>query len=88
MSSEPGIAGSPTPEQPGVFLATDRFEADFFVEMGQRRLASVDIWEVIPDDDADGALRNADLLLREFDGFLCWMKAIPPSRVRLVAQDL
>jgi hypothetical protein len=87
MSSEPGIAGSPTPEQPGVFLAADRFEADFFVQMGHHRLASVDIWEVVLDDDGDD-LRNADLRLNEFDGFLCWMEAIPPSRVRLVAQDL
>jgi hypothetical protein len=88
MSGEPGIAGSPTPEQPGVFLVADRFETDFYVQMGQRRFASVDIWEVLLDDEGDGGLRNADPLFEEFDGFLCWMRAIPPSQVRLVARGL
>jgi hypothetical protein len=88
MSGEAGIAGSPTPEQPGVFLVADRSEADFFVRMGQCGFASVDIWEVVLYDDGDAGRCVADLMLKEFDGFLCWMKAIPASRVRLIARDL
>ena len=83
-----GIAGSRAPEQSGIFLARDRGEADFFVQMGKRRFAILDVWEVTLDDDRSGGLLNSDHLGREFDGFFCWMEVIPPSRLRLVERDL
>jgi hypothetical protein len=82
-----GIAGSLAPEQDGVFLARDRFEADFFVRMGKRRFDALDIWQVTLDEDDTGDQRQG-IFVREFDGFLCWADAIPPSQLRLVEEDL
>ena len=83
-----GIAGSRAPEQNGVFLARDRSEAEFFVQMGKRRFAALDIWAVTLDSGHSGQLAYEDELCREFDGFLCWMEPIPPSRLQLLAHDL
>ncbi len=83
-----GIAGSLAPEQNGIFLARDRFEADFFVQMGKRRFDAVDVWKVTLDDDGSDGLLGADEAAVEFDGFLCWMQAIPPSWLRVAERDL
>lgn len=83
-----GIAGSLIPEQQGVFLARDMHEAAFFVRMGSRRFAALDIWEVTLEDEPSGNLKDPDELGREFDGYLCWMRAIPPAQLRLVKRDI
>jgi hypothetical protein len=83
-----GIAGSRSPEQDGVFLARDRSEAEFFVQMGKRRFAALDIWAITLDTVDSEEPARADELCREFHGFLCWMEPIPPSRLQLLAHDL
>jgi hypothetical protein len=85
MEGEFGIAGSTSFEQEGVFLARDRWEADWFVSMGRHRHHTVDIWEVrleMPDGESQ------DSRCQEFDGFLCWMEPIPPDRLLLASEDL
>jgi len=82
-----GIAGSREPEKPGVFLARDEAEADFFIRIGERRFPALDLWEITLDHDALGNVVGGEVLIREFDGFLCWMQAIPPSRLRLRERD-
>jgi hypothetical protein len=83
-----GIAGSLIPEQLGVFLARDLPEADWFVRMGARRFAALDIWQVTLEEDHEGNPLNGAALAREFDGYLCWMRAIPPSQLRLLKRDI
>ena len=83
-----GIAGSLIPEQQGVFLARDMHEAHFFVRMGSRRFAALDIWEVTLEDEPSGDLEDPDELGREFDGYFCCMRAIPPAQLRLVERDI
>lgn len=53
---------------------------DFFVRIGSHRFAGLDVWEITLEDD--GALA------REFDGFLCWMQAIPATRLYLAERDV
>jgi hypothetical protein len=83
-----GIAGSREPEKPGVFLARDEHEADFFIQMGERRFPALDLWEITLDHDAWGNLVGGEVLIQEFDGFICWMQAIAPSRLRLRERDV
>ncbi|MBN9623613.1 MAG: hypothetical protein J0H06_11780 [Actinobacteria bacterium] len=87
-----GIAGSTAPEQEGTFLACEQTEVDFFVHIGKHRFAALDIWAVTLDDldPAEFELSDepSDERIREFDGFLCWMEIIPPTRLRLVARDV
>jgi hypothetical protein len=83
-----GIAGRREPEKPGVFLARDEHEADFFIRMGERRFPALDLWEIRLGHDASGNVVGSEVLIREFDGFLCWMQAIPPSRLRLRERDV
>lgn len=80
MSELPGIAGSERFEQPGVFLAETRDEADWFVEMAKERHPLVDIWSVTL-DGIDGEETR-------IDGFLCWTAPIPRSHLELVEKDL
>ena len=75
-----GITGSNAPEKDGVFLARDGHEVDFFVRIGTARFAALDVWEITLDED--------DTPARVFDGFLCWMQAIPAARLRLIKRDL
>ena len=83
-----GIAGSVTPEQEGVFLARHPDEAAFFVSMGELRFPALDVWEVNLDEDLPYDLPHGHPLAREFDGFLCWMGPIPPSRLRLIQEGV
>lgn len=47
MGAAPGIAGSDELELEGIFLARDRFEVDWFVDMAKRRgVSEVDVWEI------------------------------------------
>ena len=45
MAAAPGIAGSPSPEEPGIFLCRDRGDADWFIEMNNTG-GPVDLWSV------------------------------------------
>lgn len=45
VGAAPGIAGSLTPEEEGVFLCRDEFEADFFVRINNTG-GPVDVWAV------------------------------------------
>ena len=84
---ERGIAGSTVAEHEGVFLARDRWEADWFVKLGsQRQARSFDIWEVTLDAeinvDTDDPGANSPFTL--IHGFICWLAPIPASCLRLV----
>jgi hypothetical protein len=83
-----GIAGSRAPEQEGIFLVEDMDETDWFVEMGAQRFAALDIWEITLEEDVLGDQLYEHPLAREFHGFLCWMQAIPPARLRLIKRDI
>ena len=50
MGAAPGIAGSPVPEEDGVFLCRDEFEAGFFVRMNNTG-GPVDVWAVAGIDE-------------------------------------
>jgi len=72
-SAETGIAGSPTPEEQGVFLSRDIWEARWFSGFGgPGRL--LDIWEV----DVSGLCLESTS-----DGFLICRCAISPDRLSL-----
>jgi hypothetical protein len=65
------------PEAPGIFLCGSWDEVEFFLGFGQHPL--VDVWEV----EVEGlALEDGP------DGWLLCRTAIPPSRIRLVRQDV
>jgi hypothetical protein len=71
-----GIAGSPSAEADGVFLAERLWEGFWFASFGQH--ARVDIWEV----------RAEGLSLQEDnEGWIC-QTVIPPERLRLVEADV
>jgi hypothetical protein len=75
MHAAPGIAGSTEPEQHGVFLCRDRFDADFFVSLNNTG-GPVDVWEV---DDVD-----EDQLVPAPEGWSYLPGPIAPARLRLV----
>jgi hypothetical protein len=60
MGAAPGIAGSPVPEEDGVFLCRDEFEAGSFVQMNNTG-GPVDLWAVadIDEQQFDSALDGA-----------------------------
>jgi hypothetical protein len=76
MGKSPGIAGSPTPELPAIFLCDDRWDADFYIRMAR---VPVDIWTV----RADGLWLESGP-----DGWRLVAAPIEPERVRLVATDI
>ena len=79
MGAAPGIAGSPVPEQRGVFLAQGEFLAEWFVRMNNTG-GPVDVWGV------DGVV--AAELQESPEGFLFQPGAIAADRLRLVRQDV
>lgn len=76
MGEAPGIAGSPTPELPAIFLCDDREDADFFVHMAR---VPVDIWTI----RVDGLWLESGP-----DGWRLVAAPIEPERVGLVATDI
>jgi hypothetical protein len=89
-----GFDGGATHEQPGVFLARDRDEADWLVAMGKSRAArglrrnpGIDVWKVSIEDDLD-EVEGRELPCLLVDGFLCWAEPIPAACLRLINQDL
>jgi len=74
MGAAPGIAGSTAPEQEGVFLCRDEFEAGFFVRINNTG-GPVDVWVVTGIE--------ADELLDGGSGFGYFPSSIPPADVTL-----
>lgn len=74
MGAAPGIAGSLTPEEEGVFLCRDEFEADFFVRINNSG-GPVDVWAV-------AGIKEDELITAGY-GFGYFPARIPPSQVTL-----
>ena len=75
MGAARGIAGSAAPEEKGVFVCRDDFEARFFVDLNNTG-GPVDVWEVT-------GLGEDELVT--FDTGFCYFPApIPPAQVTLV----
>lgn len=86
-----GIAGSRAAEEEGVFLAVDRQEAYWFVEIGRNRHEALDVWEVTLDHDIDldlGEDQFMGLPCGTIHGFFCWFEPVSRSHLRLIDRDL
>jgi hypothetical protein len=79
MGAAPGIAGSPGPEQEGVFLCLDPGEADWFVRLNNTG-GPVDVWAV------DGI--EMDSLRLSGEGHHFFPGKIGPQQVSLVRCDV
>jgi hypothetical protein len=87
MGAALGIAGSPEPEEDGVFVARDIHEIVWFVQMGEGRHAALDIWEVTLPWEFDVSVEPPpDVPFREIDGYLFLRELVSPDRVRLMEQ--
>lgn len=78
MGAAPGIAGSPVPEEDGVFLCRDEFEAGFFVQMNNAG-GPVEVWAVAGIDEQQ--------LITTGSGFRYFPARIPRSQVTLVERS-
>jgi hypothetical protein len=76
MGAAPGIAGSLTPEVPGIFVCDDVFDVRFFVRMAR---SATDIWSV----QADGLWLESGP-----DGWWIISQPISPERLTLVERDI
>ena len=74
-----GIAGSPTPEVPGVYLCRDEVEADWFVSMNNTG-GPVDVWGV------DGV--DPGSLVDNGSGHHYLPGTVPADRLTLLRRDL
>jgi len=74
MGAAPGIAGSSLPEEDGVFLCRDEFEAGFFVQMNNTG-GPVEVWAV--------ADIGEEQLITSGSGFCYFPARIPRSQVTL-----
>jgi hypothetical protein len=80
-----GIAGSPAPEWPGIFLCATLEDARFFVMIGARR-NPVDIWSVQLDGQWLEGARDSDG--GGGDNWMICPTPIPPKNLRLLERDL
>ena len=74
MGAARGIAGSTTPEENGVFLCRDEFEARFFTDLNNTG-GPVDVWVVTGVEESE--------LLTGGSGFCYFPAAISPAQVTL-----
>jgi|SRR5450631_3785561 hypothetical protein len=74
MGAASGIAGSPVPEEDGVFLCRDEFEAGFFVRMNNTG-GPVDVWAVAGIDE--------ERLVTTESGFRYFPARIPRGQISL-----
>lgn len=74
MGAARGIAGSMTPEENGVFLCRDEFEARFFVDLNNTG-GPVDVWVVTGVEESG--------LVTGGSGFCYFPAPIPPAQVTL-----
>jgi hypothetical protein len=79
MSSVCGIAGSPRPEQAGIFLCEDEHEVDWFCRMNATS-GPLDVWVV------DGVERAE--LVEASGGYYFLPRVIPASRLKLKTRDV
>ena len=79
MGASCGIAGSPTPEQDGIFLCRGEPETRFFIS-GNNTGGPVDVWEV------DGV--DAAELVESPEGFSLVPRQIPPSQLRMIREGI
>jgi hypothetical protein len=75
MGAARGIAGSDEPEEDGVFLCLDEFDANYFVDMNNTG-GPVDVWAV------EGV--NQEQLLTTQSGYNYFPAPIPPERLTLI----
>jgi len=80
-----GIAGSPAPEWPGIFLCATLEDARFFVMIGARR-DPVDIWSVQLDGQWLEGARDSDG--GGGDNWMICPTPIPPKNLQLLERDL
>ncbi|HEY6276534.1 MAG TPA: hypothetical protein VIX86_09405 [Streptosporangiaceae bacterium] len=78
MGAAPGIAGSVVPEEHGVFLCRDEFEAGWFVQMNSTG-GPVDVWAVAGIDEQQ--------LITAGSGFRYLPAPIPRSQVTLLERS-
>ena len=76
MGAAPGIAGSSLPEEDGVFLCRDEFEAGFFVQMNNTG-GPVEVWAV--------ADIGEEQLITSGSGFCYFPARIPRSLFAAIA---
>jgi hypothetical protein len=74
MDAAPGVAGSPVPEEDGVFLCRDESEAGFFVGMNNTG-GPVDVWAVTGIDE--------QRLVTTGSGFCYFPAQIPRGQISL-----
>jgi hypothetical protein len=74
MGAARGIAGSMVPEEKGVFLCRDEFEARFFIDLNNTG-GPVDVWAVTGIGESE--------LLTGGSGFCYFPAPIPPAQVTL-----
>jgi hypothetical protein len=74
-----GVAGSPVPEQEGIFLCSSEFDAEFFLGFDNGD-GPLDLWAV------EGVEQTE--LIESPEGFEFVARPIPPSQVSLVRQDI
>jgi hypothetical protein len=79
MGAARGIAGSPTPEVEGCFLAQDEFEADWFVRINNTG-GPVDVWVVEGVDEGE--------LVESPEGHCYLPRSVPAGRLRLHRRDI
>ena len=79
MGAARGIAGSPTPEQQGCFLAFDMFTVDWFLDF-DATILPLDVWEVAEVDIAS--------TLESPEGYSYLPGVIEPARLRFVRTDV
>jgi len=77
MGAAPGIAGSTSPEESGVFLCRDEGEALFFVDMNNTG-GPVDVWQVT-------GIADQELITWE-SGFCYYPASIPPGQLSLAPE--
>jgi hypothetical protein len=78
MSSVCGVAGSPTPEQAGIFLCEDENDVDWFCRMNATG-GTLDVWIV-------EGVEIAELV--EADGYYFLPRVIPASQLKLKTKDV
>ena len=79
MSSVCGIAGSPTPEQEGIFLCLDHNEVDWFCRMNATG-GTLDVWAVDGIDPSE--------LVESPEGHSFLPRPIPTSLLTLTSKDV
>jgi len=79
--TDPGIAGSPEPELPGIFLCASRDDARFFVSMAR---SPTDMWAV----NVEGLWLEGDPGANGGDNWMLLPEPVGPADIKLIERDL